>query len=330
MNSSNASRTVRSIRNAMFWCLIIPTSLLLLFGTSGAQMCGDADGNGVLNVLDISRIINYLMLGALPGGPLENSDVDGCGSINIADPAYLAQYLYVKDARIPCDPSVICNPPVGNNSIAFGTPQSYIAEEDSIIALVPIYVTTDVPLVGFSAAIGYTAKEIIMLSVEQGSSVFPASSIFEAEFRTADKQIVLYGICLNKAMEPKTCGLLATLRILVPPGYPLENLDFSFISTTPSWELLFAPLGGGTLTPTVEVCGKGSPNICDIYCGDANSDGNINIKDIAFIISYLYKAGPAPIQPVEADVNNSGAIELLDVSHMVRYLYKGGTPPTCP
>ncbi len=39
-------------------------------------------------------------------------------------------------------------------------------------------------------------------------------------------------------------------------------------------------------------------------CGDANNDSTVNIFDITFIVSYLYRDGVAP-DPMEAvDVNN--------------------------
>ncbi len=65
-------------------------------------------------------------------------------------------------------------------------------------------------------------------------------------------------------------------------------------------------------------------------CGDANGSTNINILDVTFIISYLYKGGQAP-DPIEAgDANGSGGINILDVTHIINYLYKGGEPPVCP
>ena len=71
-------------------------------------------------------------------------------------------------------------------------------------------------------------------------------------------------------------------------------------------------------------------DICSFICGDANSDENINILDITFLIAYLYMGGPAP-DPVESsDVNNDGPINLLDITYLIAYLYQGGPAPACP
>jgi hypothetical protein len=63
--------------------------------------------------------------------------------------------------------------------------------------------------------------------------------------------------------------------------------------------------------------------------GDANGDGIVNIGDVVYLVSYLYKSGPAP-DPLEAgDCNCDGVVNLGDVVYLVSYLYKNGPPPSC-
>ncbi|MEW5924002.1 MAG: dockerin type I domain-containing protein, partial [Candidatus Zixiibacteriota bacterium] len=71
-------------------------------------------------------------------------------------------------------------------------------------------------------------------------------------------------------------------------------------------------------------------DIPPFICGDVNNDEAVNILDVTYLITYLYKGGPAPIPPESADVNNSGNINLLDVTYLITYLYKSGPDPTCP
>lgn len=64
--------------------------------------------------------------------------------------------------------------------------------------------------------------------------------------------------------------------------------------------------------------------------GDVNEDLIIDVGDVVYLISYLYKNGPAP-DPVEAgDVNCDDILNVGDVVYLVSYLYKGGPPPGCP
>jgi len=45
------------------------------------------------------------------------------------------------------------------------------------------------------------------------------------------------------------------------------------------------------------------------------------------LINYLYRDGPAP-DPLEAgDTNSDGQINLGDVVYLIDYLFRGGPPP---
>ena len=78
--------------------------------------------------------------------------------------------------------------------------------------------------------------------------------------------------------------------------------------------------------------GDGIGDACDesFICGDPNVSGGVNILDVTYIISFLYKGGPEPDPMASADVNNSGSVNILDVTYLISYLYKGGPAPVCP
>ncbi|MBN2227588.1 MAG: S8 family serine peptidase [candidate division Zixibacteria bacterium] len=71
-----------------------------------------------------------------------------------------------------------------------------------------------------------------------------------------------------------------------------------------------------------------------MVCGDADSDGYVNLLDILFLISFLYgnPPGPTPDPVAAGDANADGAINLLDVLHLVNFLYNSppGPEPICP
>jgi hypothetical protein len=63
--------------------------------------------------------------------------------------------------------------------------------------------------------------------------------------------------------------------------------------------------------------------------GDLTGDLQIALGDVVYLITYLYKSGPAP-DPVErGDVNSDGIVALGDVVYLITYLYKGGVTPPC-
>ena len=65
-----------------------------------------------------------------------------------------------------------------------------------------------------------------------------------------------------------------------------------------------------------------------VLCGDANEDGVINVGDVVYLVTYLYKDGPSP-QPTDCagDVNGDDVVNVGDVVYLATYLYKGGPAP---
>ena len=63
--------------------------------------------------------------------------------------------------------------------------------------------------------------------------------------------------------------------------------------------------------------------------GDANGDGSVNVGDVVYLVSYLYRNGPAPLPEDAGDANCDGPINVGDVVYLVSYLYRGGPPPGC-
>ncbi|MDP3024742.1 MAG: Ig-like domain-containing protein, partial [candidate division Zixibacteria bacterium] len=62
--------------------------------------------------------------------------------------------------------------------------------------------------------------------------------------------------------------------------------------------------------------------------GDANYDGKVTLADVVYLISYLFKGGPAP-KPImlAGDANHDGRITVGDCVYLINYLFKGGPPP---
>ena len=61
--------------------------------------------------------------------------------------------------------------------------------------------------------------------------------------------------------------------------------------------------------------------------GDANGDGDISISDIVYMISCLFKQGPAP-EPIQSgDTNCDGNVSISDIVYLIAHLFKQGPPP---
>ena len=66
-------------------------------------ICGDANGDGSINILDVTHLVDYLYKQGPPPLPSEAGDADGSGEMNILDATYLINYLYKEGPPPPCD-----------------------------------------------------------------------------------------------------------------------------------------------------------------------------------------------------------------------------------
>ncbi|UCG62364.1 MAG: zinc carboxypeptidase [Candidatus Zixiibacteriota bacterium] len=65
-------------------------------------------------------------------------------------------------------------------------------------------------------------------------------------------------------------------------------------------------------------------------CGDVDDENDrLDLLDIDYFISYLYREGPPPPVTEAADVDGSGQLDILDIDYMIDYLFRGGPEPTC-
>jgi hypothetical protein len=72
-----------------------------------------------------------------------------------------------------------------------------------------------------------------------------------------------------------------------------------------------------------------SYNVPVCFNGDLTGDMQIALGDVVYLITFLYKNGPAP-NPLElADVNSNGVVDLGDLVYLISYQYKGGPKPPC-
>jgi hypothetical protein len=64
-----------------------------------------------------------------------------------------------------------------------------------------------------------------------------------------------------------------------------------------------------------------------LFCGDCNSDEIINLGDLVFLVSYLYRGGAPPDPLCKGDVNSDGSRDISDLVLLINYLFRGGLAP---
>jgi len=65
------------------------------------------------------------------------------------------------------------------------------------------------------------------------------------------------------------------------------------------------------------------------YRGDANRSGSVEMGDIVFLITYLFKGGPLPTPISTGDVNCDRVVDLGDAVFLISYLFKAGAISRC-
>jgi hypothetical protein len=67
-----------------------------------APICGDANGDGDVNVSDAVHIINYIFAGGNPPNPFESGDANCDGDVNVSDAVWIINYIFTG-GNAPCD-----------------------------------------------------------------------------------------------------------------------------------------------------------------------------------------------------------------------------------
>ena len=76
-------------------------NLTINFGI-GPYLCGDANGDQGVNILDVTFLINYLYKDGPAPDPTQAADADGNTNINILDITYLINYLFKNGPEPLC------------------------------------------------------------------------------------------------------------------------------------------------------------------------------------------------------------------------------------
>ncbi len=85
------------------------------------------------------------------------------------------------------------------------------------------------------------------------------------------------------------------------------------------------------------LCGhiSNSSALCSgcVDCGDANSDGAVDISDAVFLIQYIFAGGAAPGTCTYAfgkgDANGDCTVDISDAVYLIQYIFAGGAAPHC-
>jgi hypothetical protein len=111
-----------------------------------------------------------------------------------------------------------------------------------------------------------------------------------------------------------------SIIVSIPSGRPIGRVGW--ITATATSQTNPSLTDQASLSVTAE-------GLVPFVRGDVNVDGVINVGDIVYLITFLYRGGPAPDPLWTGDVNCDGVVNIGDVVYLVNYLFKNGDPPGC-
>jgi hypothetical protein len=112
------------------------------------------------------------------------------------------------------------------------------------------------------------------------------------------------------------------------PSDPHHNHPWDINEFAKGWAARGYPVKGHfqdiLLAHAIDVCTS---------CGDANSDGSIDISDVVFLISLIFAGGTVPADCNYArgmgDANGDGTVDISDVVYLIARVFSGGPAPHC-
>lgn len=311
-------------------------------GCSG-YFCGDVNGNDVF-----AEIADWLVLQRyVPGlgfieAPLMNSDLDLCGSVNMADLVLMTKYLSVGDPAPICEQQDPCYSPNEGNIVMLDCPvESALAFDDSIP--LPILMTNTTSLMGLSLGFSYSSDYIHVSSIDTSGTILPSSWIVSINYPSdgeyvhpvADSNVFLitaWELDLKREvllMEAQESGLLATVWFRIDPEAPVQFVDIDTAFVYPAGEFIFCPASGGAIIPDYIDCGATDLIIGEYICGDATFDSEVDIDDVVQMIACIFvDCLGTPLDIL--DIDCSDQFDIDDVVYLIQYIFTGGNPPCDP
>jgi hypothetical protein len=217
------------------------------------------------------------------------------------------------------------NMPPNATLVGFGAPKGFF--------FTPSYTQAGEYTVLFIASDGSPGpaadSEYVVITVTEAGNQTP---YFEAT--TPDTQIVTFGNIVENhivATDPDLDAL--TLTLISPPANAVF-VDSGNGAGSMTFNPDISQLWGMFLFRYVAADPSGEADtllnwirIVNFLRGDSNSDGDVNIADISYIISYVFRSGPVPASLESADANSDETVDISDALYLVNFIFRSGPPP---
>ncbi|MCH7878957.1 MAG: dockerin type I repeat-containing protein, partial [candidate division Zixibacteria bacterium] len=320
------SRLMRSRR--VFITLNIFLIVICSHATVKAQICGDANSSGSINIADGTFLAYYLVLDGLAPPNPSDADFDGYEGISIYDYRFNGAHIGQGGAAPICPPikpAIVAEP---NAELLLRYSASYPPNQDSFVMSIKVIS----PFAGsdgfmFPMKIRIDGQIPDILSIEEYCTKGFGGCLSRI---VADSGIVLLA---NFAHWSGTVDSgeneIAKITLVVPPSTVPRPIEISWTVLSP----INAPAQDSSLYPLFlhwqfpeDVKGylpTLTPGCCS-FAGDANGDNSVNIADVTYMIARIFAGGAAPICNDAADANGDNSNNIADLTYMIARIFAGG------
>ena len=231
--------------------------------------------------------------------------------------------------------------PAGDEGFALSIPEVKTSPGESFRA--PVLVDAPVPYQGFSFTVAYppAALEALGIGVE-GTILEAIGSDFVHGTVLPDLGLIILAVLVDAA--PPFDGALAPavgmpLEIAgitgrVSPGAP-DRIPLEFVrqAQRPAAPAIFSvenlPVAARSLKDGAVIL-TAPPMRPAFIRGDANTDGQVDIADPAFILQWQFLGDRRPRCEAAADVNSDTVLDVSDAVDLLNFIFLGGPRPFPP
>ena len=286
-------------------------------------VCGDANNSGLIDMDDVTDIIDYLYNDGLNMCPVAGGDMDEFNGTNINDAYYLYEHIAHHSVFPRCPPFTTSIPSAPENILEI---RNSTVQPDRDKCRVDFWLNSASPAMSISLPFEYSCatSPIICDSIAFSNSNY---SHYEHKYGTIDgtdpKAVI--GI-VNTGENPPSANpaRIASAWFSVNPSTEEQTIVINSTQYGPNEFIIASPSPTTPYIPSISVIPGYS-----FECGDANDDGAVNILDAVYLINYKYKEGPEPVIPESSNVNGDTNIDILDIVYLINFLYKEGPNPEC-
>ncbi len=300
------------------------------------DLCGDVDHDGLVNMVDLTTLINYLYAGAPKPPCYEESDMDDYEVVTLSDLVYFHHYASGGGPAPTCPPgNTKLTGPINHDSYleleeaVFPANQATLTlhfnlETDQALQLIslPVRIRVD-------GQIPTSMTNLQLTTLVNGFTVVNYAGVDAAN----GKILFSFGNWPTNQVGPLS-GALATADITMPVSTSPRTITVEWEDWGPVYNNEYSHYP--VLVSSVKRQTAWTPDLrsqcLPLYCGDVDGSGSFfpDVSDMSYLNQYLFQDGPAPPCYEEADMDDYQVVTLADHIYLIDYLYHSGPAPTCP